>query len=927
MSTSYQAVVPIPNGYFLEKDEGFLTAIIPERRTNYVLNPLLENDITSITNTLKNITLTSATFLRIAGGPFWLDYLRFTLNVNSVIANKLPGTNISGTVSASVWVKSLNNNVTFRIRVRAKDSVTTNDVTFTSEIFTVPTKDFEQFTFTFTPTNGIYNGTLDILIVTGTTIDVAGMQLERGKYATTFIHGYAGEGYSWNGQPTNATSLRTEDVICGGREINLRELGFRITSVEGLGIPDNFDINMQAKASGMGSTFTCRSIGEREVTVTGIVYAKDLKALLTQRNSLGYAVFDKAAIRCFKWQPATCDNTFECVHFTGILESGMSFGYNTHHGEEIELTFVDPNVKLESCTTTCETLNTIPTDTTARLFAFDENGNRHLLPVPTLSGYTQELMLDLTYSTYTKKLYVAMSAIPSGGMGATQYLIMEYDGSEWIPIVFSTRIVSKVFAHGNFLFAGAAGAATFTGQNGWTGTSVGPLFCGNLTSKTIISGVGDIQTTNVLAASGASVAPNVAAFASDGGDYIFFGGNFSSNSSFESDLGMLNIRASSSANPQREFHGISGYATTRGGIKALLYIQEKRELWLGGDFNNNILSGTANQAQGFFGYSFARATQVNKFGSGIYQYPQLAATSGVSPLGVVHALAYYKGRVILGGQFSDIESASTLVTGYTRVNGLAYIDEGGIARPFNGSWGVNVTGAALPTVIEMSVCDDVLHIAGIFKEYGVVDKQFGTFTRQGTALGAVDFVAAGYAESGSMTQAIISSVIMSGEGKLNGVVCTDNPDYALVYFAEHNTNVTSATYLPQTVTLCSNRLETSPIVYMRGPGTVRGLKNYANGTRIDFNYKFATFGLVGGALASDEVLMFDFTQNPIKVTSSIFGDVSSRILPTSIPLILSPGTNEIAIDFEPDSTTVNTKAWLCWRETALSAEALQTECL
>lgn len=916
----YQSIIPIPNGYFLEKEHGFLSVIIPEKRTNYVLNPLLMNDIGATLP--KNFGLAAVgTPVRISGGPFWYDYPRFTVVTNSLIAAIVTPTVKAGTFVASVWVKSINNNTSFKIRIRGKDFNNSSDVTITSNTF-IASNEFKQYELTFTTsTQGIYNVMLDILIVTGTSIDIAGMQLEKGIYSTTFIHGFGGEGYSWSGPPYDGASTRTEEVICGGRRVNLRDLGFRITSSEGLGIPDNFDINSQPKAFGLGSIYTCRSIENRDISFSGIIYSKDLNSLLSQRNKLGYAVFDLNKIRCFEWTPYDCNKEMKCVKFLGLLESGMTFGYNTHHGEEIELSFVAPDVAIRACENTCQVLNTTPISFSNKLVAFKEDGSRSNIPNPSLASYTLVNVVDVKYSTYTKKLYAACSFIA----GVTRRnVILEYDGLEWIPIILSSATFSALYVYGNYIFAGTVGNSNFSGQNGWVNTGSGLIMIGNLNRKHIINTSGIVSTANVLSASGVSVVPRVNTFASDGGTYVYFGGSFAASAGFEAHLGMINIRDSATGQPFREPHGVTGYATQRGGINALLYISEKRELWIGGDFNNNIATGVSNVAQTFMGYSFSRATQINKFGSGIFQYLQrIAGTSIPRPFGIVYALAYYRGRVIMGGDFDDSDTSSTLIPSPHRVNGIIYIDGDGLAKPFPSNWGFNASGSPRPVVYGMNVCDNILHIAGFFRNYGNVRRSDGVVQNLVVSRGAADFVASGYAENGFMKKAAPSV----NTDLFNGVICTDNPEYSLIYFNSSNTTTTSDVHQPTTIKLCNNRLETPPIIYVRGPGTITSLTNYVNGTKVYFEYKFTTLGPVSGALASDEILMFDFTANPMTVTSSAFGDLSSLIQPSSLPITLEPGVNSILVDFASGSTTIHTKAWVCWEDSALSAEALQMECL
>lgn len=918
--TNYQQIVSIPSGYYLEQKEiGFLSVIIPEKRTNYVLNPVLVSDIGSNVNILKNVGASSVSVTRINGGPFWTDYPRFTVVTNSLIAAIVSPTNKKGTMVASVWAKTISN-ASFKIRIRAKDSNTNADVTFLSNTF-IADKDFTQYEFIFTTsTQGINNVIFDILIVSGPSIDIAGMQLEKGEYSTTFIHGFAGEGYNWNGPPYDGTSTRTENVITGGRKINLKDYGFRITSVEGLGIPDNFEINSQAKAIGLGSIFTCHSIDVRDMTFSGVIYSNNLKTLLEQRNKIGNAIFELNKKRCFIWQPYDCDNLMDCVQFLGILESGMTFGYNTHHGEEIELNITCTDIIIQSCQNKCQFLTTTPVSSTAKLIAFNENGSRVIIPNPSLATFTLSRIIKIAYSFYTKKVYAACLFLS----GTTQrYVILEYDGEEWIPIIFSTTAINTIYTYGNWLFAGVTGNSSFTTQNGWTGTGTGLIMMANLSRKNIVNGAGLVSTSNVLNASGSTVAPKVNVFESDGGDYIYFGGNFAA-SPLEAKLGMLNIRSSATAQPSREPHGINDYATLRGEINAILYIREKRELWFAGDFNNNIATGVANVAQTFMGYSFTRATQINRFGNDLYQYLQkIGGTSVPRPFGTVYALAYYRGRVIMGGDFDDSDTSSVLIPSPHRVNGIIYIDDDGLAKPFPSNWGFSLPGAVRPIVYDMTVCDNILHIAGNFRNFGTVNRSTGIVTATGMARGAADFIASGYAENGYMKKALPSV----NTDLLNGVVCTDNPDYSLIYYNSSNAASMADIHQPTKIVLCANRLNTRPILYIRGPGTISGIVNFKNNTRIFLDYKFTTFGLVNSALASDEIVMFDFTTNPVKIISSPFGDISDIIQPSSIPIELEPGENDILIDFVSGSTTVHTRAWICWQDTALSAEALQTECL
>lgn len=925
MNNSYQSVVPIPTGYFLETDAGFLSVYIPEERTNLMRNPTLAKDYkTGQVKGTKVITFTQ----RIKDGPFGLDYPRFTGNTIGNFALVLPivvtNSTVKGPLTFSIWARSPGSNIQFQARVVGKDNVSNANLSYPSGVINL-TNDFAQYSFTFTSPNGIYGIEVEVYVTSGQQIDIAGIQLEQGSYATSFIHGYNGEGYSWNGQPFNASSTRSADVICGGRKINLRDLGFRITNVEGLGIPDNFDINRQPKAFGLGSIFTCRSIDDREITIEGVIYSCSLKDLLNTRNKLGYALFDKNKMRCFEWQPRDCLNTEECVQFTGLLDSGMTFGFNSHHGEELEISLINTEIALKACEPTCTDVTTTQTTYTNRVISFNENGVFTNIPQIKLNGSESGIITQsMTYSSYTKHLYATISYTFGGG--ATQYFIVEFDGLEWFPIISSNSIFNTIYCYGNALCAGSTGNPTISGVNGngWTGTSAGPLIFGWLDSKKIVN-------MNALSFIHSSGFPNVTSFVSDGGDYIFFGGKFAANGGFEANLGMLNIKASGS--PGREPHGISGYATGSGGILCLLYVQEKGELWMGGDFSNgSLLNPTV--AQCIMGYSFPRATQVNKLTGGasqFYQYPQnLTGTGGFLSIGTVYALEYYKGRVMIGGDFDDWYMSSVNYPGYYRCGSFAYVDDDGAIRPVTDGWGFRGDGMpGGPIVLDMTVCDGILHITGKFSHYCIVNKQFGTQTGLVSALGAADYVAVSYGESGAMTKAPGSYKRSAASyGELSGVNCTDSIDYSLVYFINAFQGAGSFSYPEaQLVTICNNHLEVYPRLYVRGPGTIRKVQNLTNNSATYVDYVFSVTDNANGVLSTEEILEFDFSQNPTKLTSSSFGDLSSKILPASSPIYLNPGENQIMIHFDSGSPNANTTAWMCWQNSALSAEAIQGDCL
>lgn len=924
MNNNYKQIVPLQSGYYLEDEVGFLSVIMPEQRTNYVPNPVLELSPGSASTMIRIFSFAIGGITRIEGGPFWRDYPRYSVSSGNFLVTTLGSTTLSGVFAASVWAKAVTPESEFHITVSGLDAITNLTVTYNSPTFTAKNLDFEQYTHVFDfaklgSPSGVYNMVMAINFTSTSVVDIVGLQLERGNYPTSFIHGYGGEGFMWDEIPFNGPSTRTTDAICGGRKINLKQLGFRITSVDGLGIPDNFDLNSQARAFGLGSIFTSRSIKDREISFSGILYSKNLDALLKQRNEIGHAVFEIDKMRCFEWEPVTCTSETPCVTFNGILSSGLQFTFNNNHGEEIELSFTATDVEITSCDMNCQELDVESTLVSNSLIPTDLSGNRLDIPPITLVTYSGIMIHDVAVSRYTGKIYAAISAI--AGI-TTYYFIVEYNGIEWIPIAQSTTQFARLHTFSKYLFGGVWGASTFSGLNGYVGGYASSmLLIIDLELKTLHTN-NVIPTTNVLDRAGVSGSPSVNAFTDDGYNFVYVGGNFDAAVGLSQDLVLINIREGL----QFEDHGFGSLTTwVNGGILDLIYIRNRREIWMVGDFNVSYLSATYPEPQGVFGYSYTRASATNVLTGGIYQYPQLIVSN--SPLvieqGYVYTIELYKGRLVIGGKFNDFATGSVYYPNTAKTSGLAWIDNDGLARPFDGSWGV---GGGSPEVFSLATCGNVLHVAGAFDSYGTVDQNVlgYVYSFVSSAIGAMILTSGSQAESSNPSLSV--SARKAGVPNLDGVICANGiQGYAVIYFNGGIADTTEIFNVSEVV-LCDNRLTTRPVIYIQGPGQLKSISNQANLSKTFLDYTFLPGPIVSGIQASSEILVFDFTESPTRVTSTLFGDLTDNLLPSSTPIALEPGENYITVTFAEGSTTAHTKAWLCYKETALSAEAIQMEC-
>lgn len=933
MTTNYTPIVPIATGYYLEETQGIIEAIVPEKRTNYILNPAMsDQDNNNIPDGYTYVTPNGSTG-KTASGPFWRHYYSIVAaNDNDFFKTSADVAALTGTLTASVFVRS--SNAYFNIIIKGNDANTNANLEYTSRVFHVQSEEWEQYEYTFKTPNGIKNTTMEIRFIetnpiVAQYIDIAGFQLEKGEYGTTFIHGYAGEGYKWLGQPFNSPSQRSEDAICGGKVYNLRKLGFRLTAINGLGIPDDLDINSQPKAFGLGSVFTCRSIESREITLEGVIYGCNLQQFLSKRNNIGYAIFDMKKPRCFKFRPISGCTTLPCVEFTGLLDEGFSFGYNSHHGEEIELKFVNLDILINDCNTTCIDVDVTQTTHNSAILPIAEDGS--IVELDAFNPVDTKTISGVTYSTYTGKFY----AIANGNL---IYRIAEWDGNQWKSIILCGREIESLYTYGNKLFAGTKGGGTFWGAafNGWTGTSGRYLCVADLDAKEVAN-ITQVPLTQVHNAAGVLENPGIYCFAGDPYGFVWIGGNFAPwGTSLEPDLIRYKI-----SNGAMDEHGVSGYYDSSylssynlGGIRDLLFIEEKSQLWGVGDFNRNQSSGVTTMAQTYFGYGIGTGEgELTRQANGNYPYAVTKPTfSSIAKTGDLRAVEYYKGRVIIGGLLQVGNTGDTSTAYPSSVNGIAWLDDNGFIQPFDNELALTGDNYSSPVVYDMDVCNDVLHIVGNIQDYGTLDSNLAWFIPalpyqvRGQLCGAAEFFSAGSAESGDVLEAQVH--IAQPDCFAGQIVCTEESDLVNRIYVNTATNQATSTFATvdasTTITLCKNHNEVYPRLYIKGPGTLIKITNLTTETSVYLDYEFSQ--LLSNGINSAEILEFDFSQNPITINSNFFGNVSNKIELGSQRILFSTGDNYLVLQFTGGSVQSNTQAWSCWTNNALSAESLQMEC-
>lgn len=127
---------------------------------------------------------------------------------------------------------------------------------------------------------------------------VDGFQVEGKPYVTTFVSGntqvdreMARPGrpvYGWHGYPHRSSSYRTVQARNGGRIVHLSDVGLQVTGFSGLGLntPELTTVRM---LNGMGIVTSIQDV-DRQFTVTGVVQAENLAALIRRRRDIAALV-------------------------------------------------------------------------------------------------------------------------------------------------------------------------------------------------------------------------------------------------------------------------------------------------------------------------------------------------------------------------------------------------------------------------------------------------------------------------------------------------------------------------------------------------------------------------------------------------------------------------------------------------------------
>jgi len=922
-----QKILPIQSGYYLEDSDydGFLSVIIPKEADNLVINPIMQD--TNGDNKPDNWLIPDGginpiVYIKIDGGPFWTHYFQYCWPGSGTIS-ALVSDSIKGKYTASIWAKS-DDNSKFFIKIFYNNG--TSGIRQSSIEFRA-SNTWQQYSFTFD--TGVDTGNSVELEIVGNDIyclDVAAAQLEKGEYATTLIHGFLGNGYDWLGVPFGSSSRRNKNVIDGGRKINLKDLGMKLTSIEGLGLPD-IGHSTTDLAFKYGSKYNGATIKERDFDMEFVLYSTSLDDLLCSRNKIGRAIFTLNQPRTFLWQPTDCGVPFcEPIKFNAVYKSGFSLGLNSHFGEEIKLNFTAYDIEMTASTQVTSELNTITSLVHSAIVGMDYYGNLKILPPLSTISPSIFQCKGMVVSPYDGNLYAIFS--DGGPPSAPRGVVLCYNGVSWAKIAEGSTAngaMTAIHADGKYLYVAISLLQTITAGSGFSGTSGVGLTRINLAAKTV-DNIGSLASGTTTARDGSTaVQPIIRAFATDENGNLYIAGNFTG------------LTTATSARHIAVYNGVSwatcGYdfSSSNGGINSLFYEKETKRLYVGGDYQapSYIPSPLTQNVLSFLDVS----TSI----SGTAIRTDFPLDMSGEPA-VIHSITKYKNRIFVGGMFrssygydlglldnvaffdSNFKSPENVFGGLfplgSRATGWGIDDAYAIATGISGT----------APVYNLSVCDDELFISGKIQYYGIRSSII-VFYKMGEACGVVKFVStAENAEIGTMMPDVAFGYV-SGltytQCFMKQVICGSDKlglqrFYATYLLASSNPTITSYTSQPNIITICDTDLPVSPRFILHGQAELTEITNQTYGLSLYFDY----------TIASNEIVIVDLTVSPPIINSSINGNIISSMLPASTPgaFKLFPGDNSIIVKSTWNTVDSNTKFSIQYTRQALSAESLCCDC-
>jgi hypothetical protein len=176
---------------------------------------------------------------------------------------------------------------------------------------------------------------------TGATFYIDGVQVERKPWLTTYMDGSLGEGYRWTGAEHSSTSVRSM-VYSGGREMNLRDLGFYLIGIIGLGMmPIN---NVSVPMANGGAIYQRTVPMVRDFAIGGYIMSDGLNGLQRVRKELirlvnPWRLGTDSPLMLKYHRFDEMGNETDTAYIPAVYKSGLEGSIDNENQERIGITF------------------------------------------------------------------------------------------------------------------------------------------------------------------------------------------------------------------------------------------------------------------------------------------------------------------------------------------------------------------------------------------------------------------------------------------------------------------------------------------------------------------------------------------------------------------------------------------------------------
>jgi hypothetical protein len=433
MQNVLRQIPDVVSGYPLDKLQ--FSVIVPVERTNLIINPSFETNTTGYTS-VDGAALTRTTELQRRGV--------FSLRVKPGLASTsgiyyTTTALVSGSTyafSLDVWIRASR-----KYRIRAFDGART---LVTKKI--VGRSGWQRIEVLFTPvTSGAHRLYLEKDDNTDTeNFFTDGWQLELctsgNFYPTTYLDGdqmglvpnQVPAPYMWNGTPHASTSTRSAQTRAGGRVMRLKDLGFVLLAVIGLGMADIRNVLTPMGITG-GGVFQRSVPASRTFTLAGSIPGRTVRDLELSRQNLQNAFrFDSVSVNQplvlqYEFTDPNCGGYGDINTIVCSYNGGLQGRIENYYQERVGLQFVaaQPYILAEGDRGAILPFG-LDVPNANRLVWQDAAGNWSSMGTGISSGFVNEIDTGLD-----GLVYVAGSFSNAGGVTVSNVASYNTDTGEW----------------------------------------------------------------------------------------------------------------------------------------------------------------------------------------------------------------------------------------------------------------------------------------------------------------------------------------------------------------------------------------------------------------------------------------------------------------------------------------------------------------